>query len=284
MLLIVARSASDRPASPSPANSTNAPTTPYERSISVTTRTRSVAVEPRGSVAVQPDADDPRHRLVERLAEEDGLGLDPADAVAQDAERVDHRRVRVGPDERVGIGDPAGPGRRLHVGDDRREELEVHLVDDAGPGRHDPQVAERGLGPAQELVALAVALVLALDVEGERPGRAEPVDLDGVVDDEVGRDERVDPRRVAAEIGHRVAHDREVDDRGHAGEVLEDDPGRHERDLGLRGDARPPGGERLDVLRPDDAAAGVAQDVLEQDLQRDGRGPRSIRSPRTSSR
>ena len=56
-------------------------------------------------------------------------------------------------------------------------------------------------------------------------------------------------RRVAAEVGHRVAHDREVDDGGHAGEVLEDDPRRHERDLGLGGDARPPGGERLDVLR-----------------------------------
>ena len=49
MLLIVARSASDRPARPSPANSTNEPTTPCARSISVTTRTRSVAVEPCGS-------------------------------------------------------------------------------------------------------------------------------------------------------------------------------------------------------------------------------------------
>ena len=36
-------------ARPSPANSTNAPTTPNARSISVTTSTRSVAVEPRGS-------------------------------------------------------------------------------------------------------------------------------------------------------------------------------------------------------------------------------------------
>ena len=40
-------------------------------------------------------------------------------------------------------------------------------------------------------------------------------------------------RRVAAEVGHRVAHDREVDDRRHAGEVLEEDPRGHERDLGL---------------------------------------------------
>ena len=89
-------------------------------------------------------------------------------------------------------------------------------MDDAGPGRHDAQVTERGLRPAQQLVALAVPLVLALDVERERPVVAEHVDLDRVVDDEVGRDERVDERRVAAEVGHGVAHDREIDDRGHA--------------------------------------------------------------------
>jgi hypothetical protein len=53
MLLIVARSASDRLARPSPANSTNDPTTPCRRSISVTTSTRSVAVEPRGSSPVR---------------------------------------------------------------------------------------------------------------------------------------------------------------------------------------------------------------------------------------
>jgi hypothetical protein len=62
------------------------------------------------------------------------------------------------------------PRQHRPVVDHGGEELEVDLVDDAGPGRHDAQVAERGLGPAQELVALAVALVLALDVEGERAG------------------------------------------------------------------------------------------------------------------
>ena len=141
-------------------------------------------------------------------------------------------------------------------------------MDDPGPGRHDAQVAERGLGPAQELVALAVAVVLALHVEGERAGRPELVDLDGVVDDEVGRDERVDQARIAPEIGHRVAHDRQVDDGRHAGEVLEQDPCRHERDLRLGGGARPPGEERLDILRADDRPAGMAEQVLEQDLDR----------------
>jgi hypothetical protein len=41
-------------------------------------------------------------------------------------------------------------------------------------------------------------------------------------------------RRVAARgLGHRVAHGGEVDDGRHAGEVLEDHAGRHERELGL---------------------------------------------------
>ena len=43
--------------------------------------------------AVEADPDDVRHRLVERLAEQDRLGLDAADAIAQDAEAVDHGRV-----------------------------------------------------------------------------------------------------------------------------------------------------------------------------------------------
>ena len=222
-------------------------------------------------LAVEADADDPRHRLVERLAQQDGLGLDPADAVAEHPEPVDHRRVRVRPDERVRERDPpVGVGA---VADDRREELEVDLVDDPGARRHDAQVAERGLRPAQELVPLAVALVLLADVERERPGAAPRVDLDRVVDHEVRGDERVDAGGVAAEARHRVAHGREVHDRGHAGEVLEDDPRGHERDLGLAAAARPPGGEGRDVLLAHDAAAGVAQRVLEQDLEGDGRSP-----------
>ena len=113
--------------------------------------------------------------------------------------------------------------RRSRSVDDGREELEVDLVDDARARRHDAQVAERRLGPAQELVALAVALVLAGDVEREGAGRPELVDLDRVVDDEVRGDERIHARGIAAEVGHRVAHRGEVDDRGHAGEVLEQD-------------------------------------------------------------
>ena len=96
------------------------------------------------------------------------------------------------------------------------------------------------LRPAQELVALAVALVLAVDVEGERVGRPVAIDLHRVVDDEVGRDERLDARRVAADVGHRVAHRGEIDDRRNAGEVLQQDARRHERHLGLDRGLGPP--------------------------------------------
>ena len=160
------------------------------------TSTRSVAVAVPRQLAVEAHAHDARHRLVERLAQQDGLGLDAADAVAQHAEPVDHRGVGVRPDERVREGDAAA--LVLAVRDDRGQELQVDLVDDAGARRHDPQVAERRLGPAQELVALAVALVLAADVEREGAAAAPGVDLDRVVDDEVRRDQRVDARGIAA--------------------------------------------------------------------------------------
>ena len=138
-------------------------------------------------------------------------------------------------------------------------------MDDARARRDHPQVAEGGLGPAQQAVALAVALVLPLDVEGEGARRAEGVDLDRVVDDQVGRDERVDRRRVAAQVHHRIPHRREVDHRRDAGEVLEDDPRGHERDLDVGQGARSPAQERLDVLGSDDPSAGVSERVLEKD-------------------
>jgi hypothetical protein len=67
----------------------------------------------------------------------------------------------------------------------------------------------------------------------EREARAELVHLHGVVDDELGRDERVDGRGVAAERDHCLAHGGEVHDRRDAGEVLQEDSRRSEGDLAL---------------------------------------------------
>ena len=89
---------------------------------------------------------------------------------------------------------------------------------------------EGGLAPAQERVALAVALELELGVALEREPLGEHVHLDRVVDHELDRHERVDPGRVAAEVLHRVAHRGQVHDRRHAGEVL------HQHARGREGD------------------------------------------------
>ena len=151
-----------------------------------------------------------------------------------------------------------------------REVLDVHLVDDAGVRRHDLEVAERRLAPAQERVALAVAGELDGVVLAQRVRAAVLVDLHGVVDDEFRGGERVDLLRVAAEARHGLAHGGEVDDRGHAGEVLHDHARRRERDLVARRRLGVPLEQRLDVVaRHVDAVLG-AQQVLEQDLQREG--------------
>ena len=126
------------------------------------------------------------------------------------------------------------------------EVLEVHLVHDARPRRHDAEVVERHLAPAQELVPLAVARELQLDVQVERLVRAEVVDLHRVVDHQVDRHQRVDLLRIAAEPLHRGPHRGEVDDARHAGEVLQHDAGRLERHF----DAAVAGGEHAAASRP----------------------------------
>ena len=240
----VARSASSSVEHPSPKNSTNLPTTPCARSIWVSVRTRSVAVVPGGERAAHTDADDHGRRQEHRLAEHRRLGLDPTDAPAEHAQPVDHRRVRIGADERVGERDPVGDG------DDGPEVLEVHLVADPRPRRHDAHALERLLRPSQQRVALAVAAVLPLDVRLVGLRRAEQVDLDRVIDHEIDVDERVHLRRVAARPRDGRTDRREVHHRWDAGEVLHEHPGRHEREVGGRHVLRP-GGERSHVVLGD---------------------------------
>ena len=80
------------------------------------------------------------------------------------------------------------------------------------PGGTTLNSIERRLAPAQELVALPVARVLELDVAFERVRGPEQVGDHRVVDDQLGRCERIDLGRVAAQIAHGLAHRCEVDD------------------------------------------------------------------------
>ena len=113
--------------------------------------------------AVKPNADDVRRQEVNRLAEHPGLGLDAADTPADDAQPVDHRRVRVGANQCVRIIDAVGVAQHA-----AREILEVHLMHDANSRRHDLERVERLHTPLQKLVTLAVARELQVEVFGHR--------------------------------------------------------------------------------------------------------------------
>ncbi len=218
-----------------------------------------------GQRAVQLEADDARDQHRHRLAQHRRLGLDPADPPAEYAEPVDHRGVRVGADESIGVRHWAVTA--VAVEDHPGEVFDVHLVHDPGAGRHHLELPERALTPAEELVTLPVALVFELHVAGERVLAAEDVGDHRVVDHQLGRGERVDLRRVAAQVAYRLAHGGQVDHARYAGEVLHQHPRRGELDLhtGLRG--RVPAAERPDVVGGDVGAVLGAQQVLQQDLQ-----------------
>ena len=98
-----------------------------------------------------------------------------------------------------------------------------------------------------------------------------------MVDDQFHGDERVDPGRIAAEDAQRVAHGGEVDHAGHAGEILHEDSLRGEGDLGRVGPAEAvslrvpaPVGHCLDVAGMDGQTVLVAEQVLQEDLDRVG--------------
>jgi hypothetical protein len=148
--------------------------------------------------------------------------------------------------------------------------LDVDLMDDAGVGRHDLEVAERGLPPAQETVALAVALEFDFIVVLERIGRAVFIDLHRVIDDQFGGRERIDALRISAEPNDGFAHGRQIDDAGNAREVLHDDACGCKCDLvtGLR--LRVPLQQSLDIVLGDVHAVFEAQEIFQQYLQGKG--------------
>ncbi len=143
-------------------------------------------------------------------------------------------------------------------------------MDDAGIGRHHLEAGKCFLRPAQQRVTLAVALELEIGVHLKRRRRSELVDDDRVIDDELGGQHRIHLLRVAAHFHHRIPHRGEIDDRRYAGEVLQQDARRHERDLFVRKLQRLPSGELLDIGAADGVAVFPPQQVLEQDLERVG--------------
>ena len=226
-----------------------------------------------GQRAVQLEADDFGNEHGNRLPEHRRFGLDAAHAPAEHAQPVHHRGVAVGAHQGVRVGGDAPV--LLFRPNGAREVFQIHLVADAGAGRHHAEVVEGALPPAQEPIALLVALHLDGDVLLERLGIAEAVHHHRVVDHQIHRREGIDDARILARRHHRAAHGGEIGDAGHAGEILHQHPRRAIGDLLGRWLFLGPVRQGLDVLPLHRAAVLEAQQVLEQDLQRH-RQPRHI--------
>ena len=214
----------------------------------------------------QPEAHHLGDQHGDRLTKHGRLRLDAADAPAEDAEAVDHGGVAVGAHQGVGIGQRAAV---LGLGPHGAGEVfQVDLVADASTGRHEPKVVEGALSPAEEPVALAVALHLDRDVALEGVGVAEAVDHDRVVDHQVDGRQGIDDGGILAGRGHRAAHGGEIRDTGNAGEILHEHACRSVGDLARSAGVVDPVRQRLDVLSLHRGPVLEPQQVLQQNLER----------------
>ena len=154
--------------------------------------------------------------------------------------------------------------------DDRCQVLEIDLMHDARAGWDDTEVLEGVLSPPEQRVPFAVPLELALHVFPVRLRRTEEVDLDRVVDDQIGRYDRIDPVRVTAQSLESIPHGGQVDDSRDTRKVLKDHAGRHERQVGpcVR---RAPSRYSPHIILRHVSAAGVAQRVLQQNAYGEGK-------------
>ena len=134
-------------------------------------------------LAGQLEADHFRDQHRHRLAEHGRLRFDPAHAPAEHAEAVDHGGMRIGTDQ--GVGEGVGAAIGLTGPDGATEVFEVDLVANTSARRYHAEVVEGALAPAQEGIALAVALHFDVDVLAEGLRRAVAVDHHRMVDHQV---------------------------------------------------------------------------------------------------
>ena len=152
---------------------------------------------------------------INRLPKHPGLRLDTAHTPTDDAQPVDHRRVRVSADKCVRIIDPVCVGEHA-----AREVLEVDLMHDADTRRHDLERVKRLHAPFEKLVTLTIALELQLQIFVHRILGSGKVHLHRVVHHKIHRHKRLDDLRIFTQALHGRAHRSQVNQQWHAGKIL----------------------------------------------------------------
>jgi len=82
--------------------------------------------------------------------------------------------------------------------------------------------------PIEQCVPFPVAAVFPLQICCIGIGSAKAIDLHGVIDDQIDRDEWIDSLRIPAGTRHRAPQCGEVDDYPNAGEIQHQYSCRHE--------------------------------------------------------
>ena len=178
--------------------------------------------------AAQLDANDVRQAHHRGTAQHHRLGFEAADADGNHAQRIDHRRVRVGAD--AGIRE----GHAVAQLDYRRHLLQVDLMHDAVAGRDHVDVLEGVLAPVDEVEAVEVAAILHGAVLLERVLlEAWVFHSQRVIDDQLGRHHRVHFGRITTLVGDGVAQAGQIDQRGLPKDVVADHARREPGEVAL---------------------------------------------------
>ncbi len=94
---------------------------------------------------------------------------------------------------------------------------------DAGHWGDNTEITERHLPPFEELIAFAITLEFDFSIARESISSGEEIHLDGMVNDQVHRHQRIDPLRVTTETCNRGSHRGKVYHCRDSCEILHDD-------------------------------------------------------------
>ena len=217
-----------------------------------------------GQTAVQLEAHDLGRGHIDRLPEHNRFGLDPANPPSQHAQSVDHCGMRVRSDQAV-------RKRRAPLAHNAlRQIFQVHLMDDSRGRRHHLKLLKRIGAPPQELIAFPVPFEFDLRVDTQRVVPRKPVDLDRMVDDQVGGYQRLDPPGVLSHPRQGGTQRGQVHQGWHAGEVLQYHARRHEGDLRPGGRRRIPSRQLRGIVFGYQISVQVPKRGLQQHLDGEG--------------
>jgi hypothetical protein len=137
-------------------------------------------------------------------------------------------------------------------------------MDNTGPWWDNLEVLKGVLTPFEELESLVVSIEFDLLIVVKSSWVSRIIDLDGVINDKVDWDLRVDLHWVDSEVGDSVSHGSEINDGWNSGEILEEHSSWLERNFDVSGVVVGPVEDVFDVLLSDGEVVTVSDGRLEE--------------------